>query len=179
MAVMESPYQPPAEFEENCPAQYRPKYTSAFAMVGFVVFPLFGGFIGFAGTIAAALLLETGDEWSGPRLSYGQQAGLISLPICTIIGAAIGLGVSLAFAGRYLVAIVLLILMWLSSWRIMNSMWSDQILRYGRDPSEAVLYFPPIAFSFLALLVALIIGSVAGAQRRAKSRDNGSQPGRK
>lgn len=175
MAVMESPYQAPAEFDANCTTQNRPKYKSAFSEAGYGVVTFFGGVIGFAGYIAAALLLETGDDWSGPRLSYGQQAVLISWPICTIIGAAIGLGFSLAFAGRYSVAIVLLILTWLSSWGLVNSMWSDQIVRYGRDPSEAVLFYPPIAFSFLALLVALTIGSVVAVRRRAKSHNNGTQ----
>ena len=123
-------------------------------MAGSLVLPLLGGFIGFAGYIAAALLLEARDGVSGPRLSYGQQAGLISLPICTMIGAAIGFGVSLSLARRYLFSIVLLLFVWLCGCGIVNSMWNDQIARYGRDPSEVVLYYPPLAFSILALIAA-------------------------
>ncbi len=43
---------------------------------------------GFVGYIFASLTLEDRDTATEPILSYGQQAGLISLPMCTLICAA-------------------------------------------------------------------------------------------
>jgi hypothetical protein len=167
MVDTESPYRPPAAPEIGS-ADCIPGKGSGFAVAGFVALPFIGGFIGFAGYIAAASILEAHDDWSGPRLSYGQQAGLISLPICTMIGAAIGLGFAFAIVRRYMVSIALLLLVSLCGWCIVNVMWNDQIARYGRDPSEVVLYYPPMAFSMLALAAAFIVGLVAAVRWRAR-----------
>ena len=165
MVDTESPYRSPVTPEVGS-AGNRPPGSSGFAVAGFVVFPLLGGFVGFVGYIAAALILEMRNGPTGPTLSYGQQAGLISLPICTMIGVAIGLGVALSLIRRYVVSIALLLLVSLCGSGIVNLMSNDQIARYGRDPSEVVLYWPPLAFSVLALVAAVAVGLVAFVRRR-------------
>ena len=151
MADIESPYRPPAASHETVTTSDRPANADGFLTEKFASLPLLGAFLGFAGYIAVAFLLEARNEPLSPTLSYGQQAGLISLPLCTIIGTAIGFSVALSRARRYFASIVMLVLVWYSGSTVVNSMWNDQIARYGRDPSEIVLYWPPLAFSMLAL----------------------------
>src|SRR5687768_16958996 len=73
---------------------------------------VFGGGLGFAAFVAGALILETNfmPRPVGPTLSYGQAAGLFSLPLCTLLGAAIGVCVAMASAGRFVASAVLLLL---------------------------------------------------------------------
>lgn len=47
----------------------------------------------------------------------------------------------------------------LCGWAINNAFWSDQITRYGPDPSEAVLYYPPLACSGIALFTAAVVAA--------------------
>ncbi len=113
------------------------------------------------GYIFAASMLEIRDTTTEPIRPYGQQAGLISLPMCTLICAAIGLGLALSIVRQYAAAILMLLLVSLSSWAINDSFWSDQIKRHGPDPSEAVLYYPPLACSACSLCTATLIAAVA------------------
>ena len=166
MVDTEPPYRPPDARGAASTANSATS-SSGLAVAGFVVLPLLGGFIGFAGYIAAALMLEPRPGPFEPTLSYGQQAVLISLPFCTVIGCAIGFGVAFLLVRRYLVSIVLLFVVSLISWGMVNSMWRDQIKHYGRDPSEVVLYYPPLAFSVLALAIALLVGVIATVRWQA------------
>ena len=111
-------------------------------------------------------MIESRNTATEPILSFGQQFGLISLPICTMIGAAIGLGFAFSVARRYTVSIILLLLVSLAGCTLNNSFWNDQIARYGRDPSEAVLYYPPLALSGLAFITAVLVAFVAAAKRQ-------------
>jgi hypothetical protein len=138
--------------------------NSSFVNVGFSLLPFIGGVFGFGGCIFAATLIESRNTATEPILSYGQQFGLISLPICIMIGAAIGLGFAFSVARRYAVSILLLLLVSLAGWALNNSFWNDQIARYGRDPSETVLYYPPLALSGLAFIAAVLVAFVAGAK---------------
>jgi len=162
MVDIESPYQPPAASQETIVTSDRPADADGgFLTQKFASLPLLGGFVGFGGYIVAASLLEARNEPLFPTLSYGQEAGLISLPLCTMIAAAIGFGVALARARRYFASIIMLVLVWYSGSAIVNSIWNNQIARYGRDPSEIVLYWPPLAFSLLALVAAAGVALVA------------------
>ena len=71
---------------------YPEDMNSSFVIVGFGLLPILGGIFGFGGCIIAASMIESRNTAKEPILSYGQQFGLISLPICTMIGAAIGVG---------------------------------------------------------------------------------------
>lgn len=64
-----------------------------------ILLPFGGLILGTVGYIAAAIFLENRNVESEPVLSYGQQAGLISTPLCAVIGAMIGLSIALV-AGR-------------------------------------------------------------------------------
>ena len=85
------PYLPPAAdvattIHEHADDRRRGWLTS-FAFIGF---PLLFGIAGFAGYIALAFALEAEPTETESVLSYGQQAILISLPICTVLGASVG-----------------------------------------------------------------------------------------
>ncbi len=142
--------------------------NSSFVIVGFGLLPILGGVFGFGGCIFAASMFESRNTATEPILSYGQQFGLISLPFCTMIGAAIGLGFAFSVARRYTVSILLLLLVSLAGWTLNNSFWNDQIARYGRDPSEAVLYYPSLALSGLAFITAVLVAFVAAAKRHPR-----------
>ena len=63
----------------------------------YVLLPCVGGAIGFAGYLVAAMALESSvaPNVEPPKLTYGQQFGLISLSLSTFVGFAAGI----AFAG--------------------------------------------------------------------------------
>jgi hypothetical protein len=103
---------------------------------------MIGGIAGFVGYIFASITLEDRDTATEPILSYGQQAGLISLPMCTLICAATGFGVAFTIGRKYVTSVLLLLAVAFSGWAINNSLWNDKIKKYGPDPSEAVLYYP-------------------------------------
>lgn len=130
---------------------------STTSTLAYFVLPMIGGIAGFVGYMFASVILEKRETITDPVLSYGQQAGLISLPMCTLISAATGLGVAFTIARRYVTSVLLLLAVSLCGWAINNSLWNDQIKRYGPDPSEAVLYYPPLVCSELALVTAGIV----------------------
>lgn len=141
----------------------------------FVLLPILFGITGFAGYIALALSLERQPSQNEPMLSHGQQAALISLPICTIIAASAGLALAFAYAGRHVTSIVLLFITSLVGWLVTRSLWNAQIAQYGRDPSEAVLYYPPSGYAAgtacLAMLLAIFV-----ILRRPKSGEPSNAP---
>jgi hypothetical protein len=57
---------------------------------------MIGGIVGFIGYLFASTILDNREVTTEPSLSYGQQAALISLPMCTLISAATGLGIAFA-----------------------------------------------------------------------------------
>ena len=126
-----------------------------------VVLSLLGGFIGFSGYFVALSLLDSRSQTSGPTLSYGQQAALFSLPICTIMGNVIGFSVALSVARKYLRAIAFLLGAGLYATAVVILLWNIQIAQYGRDPSEIVLYYPPLTAALSALIVSVLVGLVA------------------
>lgn len=87
-----------------------------------------------------------------------------------MIGAALGLGIAFSIARQYLVSMALLLSVSVTSWGVVNSLWSDQIARYGRDRSEIILYYPPLAFSNLAMAAVIVVGVVALAKAPSRSK---------
>ena len=169
MTDLESPYRPPRFIA----GQDNRTTNSTFTARAYIALPLLGGFLGFAGYITAALVLESRNQTSGPILSYGQQAGLISLPISTMIGSAIGFGIALSVARKYVISVIALFAVAFLGSAVVGSMWSDQVAQYGRDPSEVVLYYPPMAAALLSLAIAVMIGVFASAaQIRRRRRIN-------
>ena len=131
------------------------------ATAAFVLLPILFGITGFAGYIALAISLERQPSQNEPVLSHGQQAALISLPICTIIAASAGFALAFAFVRQLVTSIVLLSMTSLLGWLVTRSIWNAQIAQYGRDASEAVLYYPPSGYAAgtacLAILLALFV----------------------
>jgi len=153
----DSPYRPPTSIVQRATAGHSIASPSAYLTLAYLGLPMIGGVAGFAGYIFASIILEKRDTATESILSYGQQAGLISLPMCTLISAATGLGVAFTIARQYVTSILLLLAVSISGWAINNSLWNDQIKRYGPDPSEAVLYYPPLACSGISLFTAVIV----------------------
>lgn len=143
---------------EERPTQENPTASRAFSEFLFPVTVGAGGIVGLVGYWVAAFLIEASLDLSGPGLSYGQQAFYVSQPLCVLIGGGIGLGVALLLVRLPFVSFLTLALVSYGGWYSNNSLWNNQIARYGRDPSEFVLYYPPMAFSLLALIAAVIVG---------------------
>lgn len=160
------PYRSPTTLGQHITPTDSNTSRSAIPTMSFLGLPVVGGITGFIGYIFAASILENRDTTAEPILSYGQQAGLISLPMCTLISAAIGLGLAFSIVRQFATSIVLLLLVSLSGWAINNSFWNDQIRRYGPDPSESVLYYPPLACSGIALFAATIVAAGALLAKR-------------
>jgi hypothetical protein len=155
----DSPYRSPTSLGPRATPGPSSSSRSALATLALLGLPITGGIVGFVGYIFASTLLEKRDTTTEPILSYGQQAGIISLPMCTLICAATGLGIAFTISRQYVTSVLLLLAVSLCGWAINNSLWNDQIKRYGPDPSEAVLYYPPLACSGIALSTAVIIAA--------------------
>lgn len=121
-----------------------------------VLLSMFGGGFGFVASIVFGLVGESPTAGT-PTLSYGQQFGLIIVPLCTLVGAGIGFAAGIAYARCFRTAVFLLLAISLSGWAATSAMWNSQIANYGRDPSEVVLYYPPSGMCVLALCTAVAI----------------------
>ncbi len=132
-----------------------------------------GGVTGFAGYIVASGIIEkVYMQHSGDYLTYTQQAGFIILPLCTLLGAAIGFSIAPAFVGRFIVSSILLIVTSLCGTAIVVAMWISQIATYGRDPSEVVLYYPPLCYCAAAFVVAVGMLAARAAHAMAAARNS-------
>ena len=162
----DSPYRSPTPIGTIDTSANSSSARSIISTLAFLGLPMIGGIAGFVGYIFASITLEDRDTATEPILSYGQQAGLISLPMCTLMSAATGLGIAFKIARQYVTSVLLLLAVSLCGWAITNSLWNDQIRRYGPDPSEAVLYYPPLACSGIALFTAVIVAAWAALANR-------------
>jgi hypothetical protein len=152
--------------------------TLPHASVSWILLTLltFAGLIlGTIGYIATAIILENRHVESEPVLSYGQQAGLISAPLCAIMCAMIGMSFGLVVGRQAFFGTVTLIVTGCLGGLVVNSMWSDQIAEHGRDYSEIVLYYPPMSVAIASLLIAIPSGLVA-YQRRKRSTSQCGAP---
>jgi hypothetical protein len=157
MLENDSPYRSPPNA-----AYARPRASSAsWRVVLLVALPILGAIFGFIFSITAGFASESARELNVPRLSYGQAWGLFTLPLCTLTGAAIGLGFSLALSRQFVWSVSLLVAVSLGCFEINRQLWNDQIASYGPDPSEAVLYHPPQTLAILAFISALLVILVA------------------
>ena len=138
----------------------------------FVLLPMLGATVGFAAYVASGLAIESFfmPSRSGPTLSYGQAAGLVSLPISTIIGAASGFAVAFAWTGRWLVSSALLLLVAIIGASAVLRVWNQQIAHYGRDPSEMVLFYPPLALCLIVATGTLFVTAIGVARRDSTAR---------
>lgn len=127
-----------------------------------------GLILGAIGYIAIAVTLEIRHIESEPVLSYGQQAVLISAPLCAIMCAMIGMSFGLMVGRQAFFGTVTLIVTGLLGGLLVNSMWVAQIAQHGRDYSEIVLYYPPMSVALASLLISIPSGFVA-YQRRKRS----------
>lgn len=129
------------------------------------------GVLGFVGDIVMGLVIEIYymPRSSSPMLSYGQEAGLISLPLCTMIGAAIGAALAIATMGYMVLSAGWLLFTAMGGSAIVCALWASQVASYGRDPSEMVLYLPPLGICALALLfipLAVVMSSLRSFSNR-------------
>ena len=132
-------------------AQLPPVRTTMVILLGSVGV-LLGGFA----YLVAAIAIETFFEARQftPTLSYGQQAALVSLPLCAVLGGCIGWSIALSYARRRWLAIAMLGVTSLVATMLVTTIWQSQVAEYGRDLSEIVLYYPPLAFCGLAATLA-------------------------
>ena len=132
-------------------------YATLRNQLSFIALPLMGGASGLLSFLAVAFYRELQNQTQQPALSYGQEAVLFTMPLCTVIGAVIGLGIALAMARLHALAICILLASGNVGCSLITSIWNQQIARYGRDASEFVLYYPPMAACAIAMLVAGVL----------------------
>lgn len=136
-------------------------------VIAFILLALFGGGFGFVASIVVGVALEPQSD-SG--LSYGQQFGLIMVPLCTLIGASIGSGISFVYSRYPRIGVIWLLATSFAGWVPTSSMWKSDLAQYGPDPSQAVLYYPPTAMCLCSLGLAIAI-AVQGIWRRSNESD--------
>jgi len=161
---LKQPAGPPAmEIDQSASTASRFAATAPYWLV---VLPIVFGLAGFAGYIILAITLERQPEENEPVLSHGQQAILISLPICTMIAASTGFALAFSFVRQRALSIILLFVIALVGWLITRSLWNAQVAQYGHDASEVVLYYPPAAYAAATVCLALLL-SISWAVRLA------------
>ena len=124
-----------------------------------------GLILGAIGYFGAAIILEGRRMESEPVMSYGQQAGLVSAPLCAIMCAMMGMSFCLVVGKQRLLGTLLLVANGCVGGLVVNSIWSEQIAQHGRDYSETVLYYPPMSVAFASLLFAVSVGFFALMRR--------------
>ena len=166
MSASDSRCDPPPQRSSD---QRDPRFQSL-KSAAFVVLPILGGFAGFIGYIAAAIAIESRIErWPTESvLSYGQTAAFLSLPLCTLLLASTGFSVALTFTRSLRTCIGVLVLVCAFGSGITCLFWSSQVGQYGRDPSEYVLFLPPLVCSLCPLFLAGIL-ALASFIARGKS----------
>ena len=144
--------------------------TSTHAFVNWipVILLAFAGLIlGTIGYVATVIIVENRHVDFGfePRLSYGEKAGL-SLVLCAIMCAMIGMSLGLLVGRRAFFGTIILIASGFLGGLIVILLWSEQITNHGRDPSEIVLYYPPMSVAIACLLFAIPTGLIAFQQSK-------------
>lgn len=126
-------------------------------LINLVLSAFGGGIFGFFGYFVLAIVFERTNSIPVREfnLSYGQQGGLVSLPLCTVVGLGIGVAMFLAFLRRRLVSSLLLLFVAGLGMAVNLSLWNQQVAQSGRDRSEATLYHPPLALCLLSLLLGI------------------------
>ena len=102
----------------------------------------------------------------GPMLSYGQQAGVMWL-LTMLLGAAVGSAVGIARRFNLLVAAIVPSVVAVLLAGFVTHTWNSSYQRYGCDPSDWVVYIPPLFAAGVALGIALL--AVIGWLRRFRT----------
>lgn len=131
-----------------------------------VLFPWVGGVIGFSGYLTTAIILELSviPHVDPPKYSYGQQSGLMSLPLASLIGFFAGI----AFAGFVI------------GWRrsssiammgvaILGTLFTFQLWYHngmGQCNSEIVLYYPIFGLCTLIAIIGMMLVTITNWMKR-------------
>lgn len=121
-----------------------------------VLLSCIGGFSGFFGYLVTALILESSvmPNVDPPKYTYGQQSGLISLPLSTVIGFAAGLASAVFVSGRrYLASLTMLCIAMLGAFVTYRLWYNDGI---GKCNSAIVLYYPVFGLCMLIAIAGLL-----------------------
>lgn len=117
----------------------------------------------FGGTIIAGSILDPqvqAMQDSDVMLSYGQAFALGTVPICTLLGAAIGFAFSFSLLGNFKLAAAFLFAVSAVGWSLTSDLWSSQIEQHGPDPTEIILYYPPTTLCLIAVGLSVSVGLV-------------------
>ena len=129
-------------------------------MAWLALFPCLGGFIGFAGYIASAMILESTviPNVDPPKYTYGQQFGLISTPLSTVIGFIAGIGVALFIKRlRILSTLMMLCVSALGSYLTYGMWYNDGI---GECTSAIVLYYPIFGLCGIVAALGIVFATI-------------------
>ena len=114
-----------------------------------------GGPLTGATYLAVSLRAEAGRPQAAAELSYGQQAGLVSLPLTVLWGAAACGGAGLFLAGVRLIGAAVQVAAATGGSLLFAGMLAGDIETNGSDFSQTVLYRLP-------LTAGLTVGGAAG-----------------
>ena len=136
----------------------------------FVLFPCVGGAVGFAGYLATAMILESSiiPNVDPPIYTYGQQSGLISLPLSTVIGFAAGI----AFAGfvngwrRFSILAIFAVAI-LGTFVTYRLWYNDGI---GECNSAIVLYYPIFGLCGLIASLGFVLAAITTLTKPTSNR---------
>ncbi len=135
-----------------------------------VLFPCVGGFIGFVGYLVTAMILESSvmPNVDPPKYTRGQQSGLISLPLSTVIGFAAGIAFAMFVnGGRLLSSLAMFIVAILGAFVTYRLWYNDAI---GECNSAIVLYYPIFGLCALIAICGIVFATITIIFRRRSNR---------
>ena len=121
-----------------------------------ILLPFAGLILGGLAYLVSAVILENRPGILDSQLTDGQQAGLISMPMCALFGATIGLSVALTIGQWELLGVVLLCFVGVIGLWTVISQWNDQIARYGSDSSGIVVGSIVLRRRYVPIVAALL-----------------------
>ena len=150
----------PSQIEAELQPAIEPGSDIGFGCAMFLLFPTLGATIGFAGYLVISAIIESSvmPNVEPPRNTYGQQAGLISLPLSTIIGMTAGVSFAFLVNGWKRISIVGMFLISLLGSLTALGMWYDDGL--GECNSALILHVPIIVFCGVIAAFGLLLAAI-------------------
>ena len=127
------------------------------AVCSFLFLPVIGLCFGLLVMLLTDRFIESRIPVGTSVRSHAMEGLFTTMPICLLLGAAIGVAVACIIVRLRLVAVGILCLASTLGWFVTSSAWSQYVATNGRDVSEELLYYPPIVLIAISCLLASLI----------------------
>lgn len=128
------------------------------ALASFLFLPVIGLCFGFFVMLVTDLYIKSQIPVGTSVRQHAMEGIVVSMPICLLMGVAIGVALAFAAVRFRLIAVGILLLATVAGGVVTMNSWSHYVAVNGRDPSEKLLYYPPIVLVVISCLMACTLG---------------------